>query len=84
MIRIFCYCLKAIEKLQINIVDPNNNGNYILLVIPAEDISDNRKFRVKDLDFKQIITTNNNGSKTLRKKYYKIFQNYASFMNLNR
>ena len=52
MIRIFCYCLKAIEKLQINIVDPNNDGNHILLVISAEDISDNRRFRVKDLDFK--------------------------------
>ena len=42
----------AIEKLQINIVDPNKDGNYILLVISAEDISDNRKFMVRDLDFK--------------------------------
>jgi len=52
MIIILCCCLKAKEKLQINIVDPYNDGNYILLVISAKDGSENRKFRVKDLDFK--------------------------------
>ena len=91
MIRIVCYWVKAIEKLQIDIVDPCNNGNYInniLLVISAEDISEIRKFRVKDLDSKEIIANNNGGSKIPLEIYDKIsnqiFQNCASFMNINR
>jgi len=38
-------------------------NNNILLVISAEDISEIRKFRVKDLDSKEIFANNNGGSK---------------------
>ena len=58
--------VKAIKKLQTDIVDPCNNGNYInniLLVISAEDIGEIRKFRIKDLDSKEIIANDNGGSK---------------------
>lgn len=43
-----------------------------------------RKLRVKDLHSKEIIANNNSGSKILQKIHDKIFQNYASFMNINR
>ena len=63
-------------------------NNNILLAISAEDICETRKFRVKDLDSKVIIANNNGGSKIPKEIYDKIlnqiFQNCASFMNINR
>ena len=63
-------------------------NNNILLAISAEDICETRKFRVKDLDSKVIIANNNGGSKIPTEIYDKIlnqiFQNCASFVNINR
>jgi hypothetical protein len=47
-------------------------NNNILLVISAEDISEIRKLRVKDLDSKEIIANNNGGSKISTAIYDKI------------
>ena len=47
-------------------------NNNILLVISAEDISEIKKFRVKDLDSKKIIANNNGGSKISTAIYDKI------------
>ncbi len=43
-----------------------------------------RKLRVKDLHSKEIIANNNSGLKIFQKILDKIFQNYASFININR
>ena len=63
-------------------------NNNILLSISAEDIREIRKFRVKDLDSNVIIANNNGGSKIPTGIYDKIlnqiFQNCASFVNINR
>ena len=47
-------------------------NNNILLVISAEDISEIGKFRVKDLDSKEIFANNNGGSKISTAIYDKI------------
>ena len=47
-------------------------NNNILLVISAEDISEIKKFRVKDLDSKEIFANNNGGSKISTAIYDKI------------
>ena len=54
-------------------------NNNILLVIYAEDISEIRKFRVKDLDSKEIFANNNGGSKISTAIYNKFQIKFSNF-----
>jgi hypothetical protein len=54
-------------------------SNNILLVISAEDISEIRKFRVKDLDSKEIFANNNGGSKISTAIYNKFQIKFSKF-----
>lgn len=54
-------------------------NNNILLVISAEDISEIKKFRVKDLDSKEIFANNNGGSKISTAIYNKFQIKFSKF-----
>lgn len=65
MVSVLCYWAPKVKKLQITIIDPCDEGNFlnnILLVIPPEDINAIRSFRVEDLETRYELADTESGS----------------------
>jgi len=65
MVSVLCYWVPKVKKLQITIIDPCDEGNFlnnILLVIPPEDINAIRSFRVEDLETRYELADTESGS----------------------
>ena len=88
MIQIVSYWVPRVKKLEVNVIDPCDNDSYlnnILMVISKEDLMVIRRFRLDDIDAKEKLAEDYDGSMIplhLQNKFEnQIRQNCGTYLN---
>jgi hypothetical protein len=88
MIQIVSYWVPSAKKLEVNVIDPCDNDSFlnnIMIVIPKEDLMAIRRFRLDDIDTKEKLAEDYDGSMIpphLQNKFEnQIRQNCGTYLN---